>query len=58
MNSIASMNGISVIMLRVSLAEHFENQNIPVRDFNHLEEKEEIQLKMIANKKKNQKQQK
>lgn len=50
-NSVASMNGISVIILRVSSAEHFENQNMPVRDFNHPEEKEEILLKMTTNKK-------
>lgn len=57
-NSVASMNGISIIMLRVSSAERFENQNIPIGDFNLLEEKEEICLKMTPNKKKPQKQQK
>lgn len=56
-NSIASVNGMSIIMFRVSSTESFVNQNLPIGDFDQLKEKKEILIKMTPNKKKNKNQQ-
>jgi len=43
--SVANMNELSTIMVRVSSTESFENQNLLIQDFKHLDNIEEILYK-------------
>lgn len=47
--SVANMNGMSTIMVRVSSTESFEDQNVLMQDFKHLNKKEETPYKTRSN---------
>ncbi|XP_027848383.2 bumetanide-sensitive sodium-(potassium)-chloride cotransporter-like [Aphis gossypii] len=47
--NVANMNGMSTIMVRVSSSESFEDQNLLMQDFKHLNKKEEIPYKTQSN---------
>lgn len=44
-DSVASTDGISIIMVRASSMVSFENRNLSIHDFNHLKKQEEIHFK-------------
>lgn len=47
--SVANMNGIATIMVRVSSAETFENQSLFIQDFKHLCNQEKVSFENISN---------
>lgn len=47
--SVAKMNGMVTIIIRVSSTERFEKQNVLIEDFKHLYTQENIPYKPVSN---------
>lgn len=47
--SVAKMNGMATIIIRESLVERFEKQNVLIEDFKHLYTQEKIPYKPASN---------
>ncbi|XP_022163509.1 bumetanide-sensitive sodium-(potassium)-chloride cotransporter-like [Myzus persicae] len=47
--NVANMNNMSTIMVRVSSTESYDDQNLLIQDFKHLNKNEEIPYKMQSN---------
>lgn len=48
--SVANMNNMSTIMVRVSSTENYDDQNLLIQDFKHLDKNEDISYKTQSNK--------
>lgn len=48
--SVANMNNMSTIMVRVSSTESYDDQNLLIQDFKHLDKNEDIANKTQSNK--------